>query len=92
MAIRDQFALGTAVPGNAASSGDGASVESATDPNTGNRNPDYVAPQPSQRQSTAVGDESAHNDVAAYQKTKVAVSTVSDDSNIGAGGRALGAS
>jgi len=70
MAIRDHFALGTAVPGNAASSGDGASIESETDPNTGNRKLDYRAPEPSERQAVSVGDESAHGDVQAYVRAK----------------------
>jgi len=72
-----------AIPGNALSSGDGASVESATDPMTGNRNPDYRAPEPSERMSASVGRESANSDVKIYQRAKQNASGVKPGGSAG---------
>jgi hypothetical protein len=71
MTVQRGFAFdhGKAVQGNAPSSCDGASCESAFDPNTGARVPGYVAPQPPARLSTAgaLGDESAHGDIVQWK-------------------------
>ena len=69
MAIRDRFALGTAIPGNAASAGDGG--------------PGFDSSEPSERMSTSVGRESANSDVEIYQRAKQDASGVKPGGSAG---------
>ncbi len=74
MAIRNHASL-AAAPGNAVSSGDGG--------------PGYSEITPSERMSAAVGAESDHSDVAAYQRAKQAASGIEGS---GGSGFTVGAS
>jgi hypothetical protein len=71
MAIHNRNILGDPLPSG--SSGDGASnaTGSQADPNTGDVNKSYRAPQVQPRQSTtgALGDETAHGDIEAWQRS-----------------------
>ncbi len=55
MSVKSGFLFPRDEQGNAPSSGDGASVESKYDPNTGLAAPGYVAPSPSKRQDAHGG-------------------------------------
>jgi hypothetical protein len=76
MTVQKGFAFdhSKAARDNAPSSCDGASCESAFDPNTGQRIPGYVATSPPARLSThgALGDETAHGTIGAYHEAAAA--------------------
>src|SRR5271167_1609204 len=87
MSIQSRRILGDSLPSG--SSGDGASQDGPTDPNTGQSIGSYTAPAPSPRQSTAgaLGAEDAHGDVASYHRASAAASGIQNTA--GAGGLEL---
>jgi hypothetical protein len=97
MSIQHGFAAnaGLGAPeNNAPSSADGSSIQSAFDPNTGERVPGYQPPKVVQRQSPVggVGDsETGLADAASFRRTEAQFGGISDDcdSNCNAAGYAL---
>lgn len=92
MTTQKNWAILAAPPGgNAPSSGDGASSESAYDPSTGARNDSYSAPQESTSTRTiAYGSTAAHADIAAaYGPERARYCGIGSDGS--AGGLGVGA-
>jgi hypothetical protein len=58
-------------PALAGSSGNGSDSPPQSDPNTGDTNDTYQAPQPSSRMdaTNAMGDPTAHGDISSYRQT-----------------------
>ena len=94
MSIQSRRIFGDPQPSG--SSGDGASQDGPTDPNTGAGIPGYVPPTASDRMDTtgALGDTTAHGDVHEYEITRRSFSGVDHDadSNMTACGVELGSS
>jgi hypothetical protein len=76
--IQRNFAFPRDEQNNAPASSDGGDGGGAFDPFTGRKNPDYVPPEPSARQSTAgsLGDGTAHGDIASYHRARAAASEI----------------